>query len=74
MQSILLLVLPANAVLRRSEITGVYVVVGDRVQFRQLRVGQETSAGVEVLAGLCVGEKVVLEPVKAGIYLKQQKH
>jgi RND family efflux transporter MFP subunit len=64
------MLLPAGAILRRSEVTGVYVVQGDQVQFRQVRLGKELPAGVEVLAGLEAGEQVALEPVKAGIYLK----
>lgn len=67
------MLVPATAVLRRSEVTGIYVVQGDKLQFRQLRMGQETPAGIEVLAGLQAGEIIALEPVKAGIYLRQQK-
>ena len=67
------LLVPASAVVRRSEVSGIYVVQGEQVQFRQLRLGPESAAGIEVLAGLKSGERIVLEPVKAGIYLKQQK-
>lgn len=65
--------LPAAAIVRRSEVTGVYVVKDDKVQFRQVRIGQETVHGVEILAGIQPGERVALEPVKAGIYLKGLK-
>ncbi|HET8747266.1 MAG TPA: efflux RND transporter periplasmic adaptor subunit [Ramlibacter sp.] len=63
------LLVPRAAVLQRSEVTAVYVVAGPgRPQLRQIRLG---SAGdehsVEVLAGLKPGERVALEPVKAGI-------
>ncbi len=65
------LVVPTSAVLRRSEVTGIYVVQGERVLFRQVRLGEETSGGqVEVMSGLDTGERIALEPVKAGIYLK----
>lgn len=66
------LVVPAAAVVRRSEVTAVYVVDDrDGVQFRQVRLGEPAGqGGVEVLAGLVPGEKVALEPVKAGMYLK----
>ncbi len=63
------LVIPASAVLRRSEVVAVYVV-GEKggVQLRQVRLGEVTADGaVEVLAGLNPGEKVALEPVKAGM-------
>lgn len=62
--------LPSAAIVRRSEVTGVYVVKADQVQFRQVRAGRETAAGVEILAGLQAGERIALEPVKAGIFLK----
>ena len=63
------LVLPNAAVVRRSEVTGVYVVdAKGNVQFRQVRLGEAAGEGVrEVLAGVVPGEKVALEPVKAGM-------
>lgn len=66
------LLVPASAILRRSELTAVYVVgEKDRLTLRQIRVGEPAGEGeVEVLAGLLPGEKVALDPVKAGIYLK----
>jgi membrane fusion protein, multidrug efflux system len=64
---------PLAALVRRSEVTGVYVVAGERVQFRQIRLGEESPGGlVEVLAGLDAGQRIAVEPVKAGIFLKQQ--
>jgi hypothetical protein len=65
------LLLPRAAIVQRSEVTAVYVVQGERVQLRQVRLGAAAAGGlVEVLAGLETGEMVALEPVKAGIYLK----
>jgi len=63
------LVIPAAAVLRRSEVVAVYVVdETGGVKLRQVRLGEATSNGtVEVLAGLNSGEKVALDPVKAGM-------
>ncbi len=68
------LVIPGSAVLRRSEITGVYVVdAKNRVSLRQVRLGDPTPRGeVEVLAGLNPGEVIALDPVKAGIYAKSR--
>lgn len=63
--------IPASAVLRRSEITAVYVVKQNRVSLRQVRLGIANARGqVEVLAGLNPGEVIALEPVKAGIFAK----
>ena len=69
------LVIPASAVLRRSEVVAVYVVdETGGVKLRQVRLGEATSDGaVEVLAGLKPGEKVALEPVKAGMSGAKQK-
>jgi RND family efflux transporter MFP subunit len=63
------LLVPRAAVLQRSEVTAVYVVGESQLpQLRQIRLG---TAGdehfVEVLAGLRPGERVALEPVKAGM-------
>jgi hypothetical protein len=69
------LLIPAAAVVRRSEVTGAYVVnASGQVQFRQLRIGEQVPGNkMEVLSGLSEGEQVALEPVKAGIYLKQAR-
>jgi RND family efflux transporter MFP subunit len=63
------LLVPRAAVLRRSEVTGVYVVDSEgRAHLRQVRLGTVgDEAAVEVLAGLNPGERVALEPVKAGM-------
>lgn len=66
------IVVPAAAVVFRSEVTGVYVV-GDGVRFRQVRVGHRYGDQFEVLAGLEPGERVALDPVHAGVILKQHR-
>ena len=68
-QSVSRLAIPAAAVLRRGELTAVYVRTAEgRFQQRQVRLGEALPEGrVEVLAGLKAGENVALEPVKAGI-------
>jgi RND family efflux transporter MFP subunit len=68
------LLIPAAAVVRRSEVTGVYVVNRqNRIQFRQVRLGEMVSSNrLEVLSGLNQGEQVATEPIKAGIFLKGQ--
>ena len=62
------LLVPRAAVIRRSELTAVYVV-SDSIQLRQIRLGTAgDERAVEVLAGLRAGERVALEPVKAGLH------
>jgi len=63
------LVIPSDAVIRRSEVVGAYVIdAKGQVRFRQLRLGEAAGEGYrEVLAGVAPGERVALEPVKAGM-------
>lgn len=63
------LLIPASSLVKRSEVTGVYVVDGG-VRLRQVRVGSEFGDRIEVLAGLREGERVAVDPVAAGIYVK----
>ncbi|MDH3469144.1 MAG: efflux RND transporter periplasmic adaptor subunit [Gammaproteobacteria bacterium] len=67
------LVIPNAAMLYRSEVAAVYVV-GDegRVALRQVRPGAEIGAGeLEILAGLEPGERIALDPLRAGVYMKE---
>lgn len=66
---------PATAVLRRSEITGVYVADGEGgFSLRQVRVGVlQADGSVEVLAGLADGEVIALDPIQAGIEARAQR-
>ena len=70
------LLIPAGALVYRSEVAGAYVV-GEKgeIRFRQLRLGEPAGAeGVEVLAGLALGERVALDPVAALALLKRGAH
>jgi RND family efflux transporter MFP subunit len=61
------LVVPAQAIVQRGEVTAVQVI-GAKGQplLRQIRVGQATGEGwVEVLAGLSAGERVLPNPLAA---------
>jgi RND family efflux transporter MFP subunit len=68
------LAIPIVAVLRRSELTAVYVLDAQgRAQLRQVRLGETAGEGlVEVLAGLDAGERVAIEPVATGIEASRQ--
>jgi RND family efflux transporter MFP subunit len=59
--------LPASAVLRRGELTAVYVAEGDRFVLRAVRTGTPVGDRVPVLAGLKGGERVATDPVRAGL-------
>lgn len=66
------LLIPGEAVVRRSELSAVYVADDDRVVLRQVRLGRKYGSSIEVLAGLSEGEFVATEPVSAGIFLKER--
>jgi multidrug efflux system membrane fusion protein len=59
------LVIPAKAVIQRTELEAVYVVDKGRALLRQVRLGKVMGDTVEVLSGLTTGEKVALDPVAA---------
>lgn len=62
------MVVPAAALLRRGELTAVYVAAGKGFSLRAVRLGAgHDAAGVEVLAGLSAGDRVALDPVQAGL-------
>jgi membrane fusion protein, multidrug efflux system len=60
------LYVPAAAVVRRGEMTGLYVVdAKGTASLRQVRLGRIDGANVEVLAGVSAGERVALDPQAA---------
>lgn len=62
------MVVPSAAILRRGELTAVYVVSGQGFALKAVRLGADHgAAGVEVVAGLMAGDRVALDPVKAGL-------
>ena len=69
------LLVPRQAVVRRSELTAVYVSDKDGViSLRQVRTGQlRDNNMIEMLSGLEDGEKVVLDPIQAGLVLKERQ-
>jgi RND family efflux transporter MFP subunit len=62
------LLVPRSAVVRRSEVTGVYVIDAEGIpRLRQVRLGTAgDESSIEVLAGLKPGERVALDPFEAG--------
>lgn len=65
------LAVPISAVVRRSEVTAVYVQTDNRFALRQVRLGTvQPDDTVEVLAGLRAGETIALDPIQAGIAVR----
>lgn len=64
------IMLPATALVSRSEVTAVYVVdQTHRVSLRQVRVGHRFGDRVEVLAGVSGGDRVAADPLAALAHL-----
>ena len=64
------LLVPVPALVRRGELSAVYVVGADHsVGLRQLRLGHRFGDKVEVLAGLAPGDRVARDPEAAALYL-----
>jgi RND family efflux transporter MFP subunit len=67
------LAVPSSALVRRGEVTAVYVLARDgRMLLRQVRTGDtlvdpRDGAVVEVLTGLSPGERIAANPIAAGL-------
>lgn len=61
------LVVPAASLLVRGELVGVYVATDSGFVLRAVRVGQRSGDSVEILSGLREGERIALDPVRAGL-------
>jgi len=59
--------LPRRAILHRGELTAVYVATPQGFSLRAVRLGSDTGDMVQVLTGLQGGERVALDPVRAGM-------
>src|SRR5512146_1888314 len=60
------LLVPASAIVRRSEVTAVYLVRADgSTTLQQVRLGDRFADEVEVLSGLMAGDRVAEDPLAA---------
>ena len=67
------LLVPAAALLQRSEVTAVYVLDAQGPTLRQVRIGHRYGDRVEVLAGLDDGERIAVDPVATGEWLAKSR-
>jgi len=58
--NVAVLLVPADAIVRRGQLTGVFIVEGGRARLRWIAVGEPEAKDVEVLSGLRPGERVVI--------------
>lgn len=61
------MVVPQAAVLRRGELTGVYVASEKGLVLKAVRLGAEHGDKVEVLVGLKAGDAVAVNAIQAGL-------
>ena len=59
------LVIPLVAVVRRGQVASTFVIDGDVARLRLLHTGEVLEDGLEILAGLDSGERVILSPPPA---------
>lgn len=60
------LLIPASSVSKRGEVSGVYVITENALEFRQLNLGSLTSNQTyPILAGASAGEKIAADPIAA---------
>jgi RND family efflux transporter MFP subunit len=60
------LLVPGSAIVRRSDVTAVYLIgKGGWTSLQQVRLGEAVGDGFEVLSGLMPGDRVALDPVAA---------
>ncbi|HJV85254.1 MAG TPA: efflux RND transporter periplasmic adaptor subunit [Noviherbaspirillum sp.] len=60
------LYVPSSAVVRRAEMTGLYVIdAKGQAILRQVRTGRVEGERIEILSGVAAGERVVLDPQAA---------
>jgi multidrug efflux system membrane fusion protein len=60
------LFVPSDALVRRSELTAVYVIGKEgKPMLRHVRAGRSQGNQVEILSGVAVGDRVALDPQAA---------
>ncbi len=69
------LLVPKKSLVRRSEVTGVYVQSDDgTISLRQVKIGKvQGDNSVAILTGLDEGEQVITDPIKAAAYIKSSQ-
>lgn len=62
------ILVPEGAIVRKGQLTGVYVVDGKRlVTYRLIRTGSASATGTEVLSGLMPGERIITGGIERAV-------
>jgi RND family efflux transporter MFP subunit len=56
------ILVPRSAVIRRAELSAVYVVQGSKILLRQVRTGPQQGEEIEILSGVNAGDVLAAEP------------
>lgn len=68
------ILIPASAVISRADLNGVYIVdQNNTAHYRLVRLGRHFNTGIEVLAGIKPGERIVIDhpaTVRSGDHIK----
>lgn len=69
------LMLPVSAVRRRSDLTTVLVIDGDRAKARNVRTGLSSAGEVAVLSGISMDDRIIRDPgsLEDGARVRQNK-
>ena len=57
--------IPESALWQRGELSGVYVITGQAVLLRQLRLGDRRNGKVQIVSGAKAGERIAVDPSQA---------
>jgi RND family efflux transporter MFP subunit len=68
-----LLLIPYSAMVKRGEVTGVYLIDEKAtMRLQQIRIGRTVKGKIEVLSGLTPGDKIAANPTEALLTLKSK--
>lgn len=60
-----MVMIPADAVVERMGLVGVFVIDAGTAQFQQITTGEHRADRVEVFSGLAAGDRLILQPADA---------
>jgi RND family efflux transporter MFP subunit len=63
---------PLSSLVQRSELTALYVVSQGVITLRRVTIGEQLADRIILLSGITAGEEIALDPIAAGIAIKQQ--
>jgi RND family efflux transporter MFP subunit len=63
---------PISSLVQRSELTALYVISKGHITLRRVTTGEQFEDQIIVRSGVEAGEEIALNPINAGIALKQQ--